>query len=345
MGSFNVTCFASHQTIATGDRCYVMPIIQQASFEPSTLVFHDFKREQYGVAMSQSYADSLWSPYGGFIEATYADAGEIDVLDTAINRFRLGELFARLSRGAARSESGYPTSATPFDIQSFLEESAPTLADYVQTVGVHTRNVDADELFADMCAAWQYLQEAVWEHRVFATDLFGKFRPLEMCVMHADAFAELVDVVEAEQLATGESANRADVLARFLENAPDFLVRRDTFSVDDLVTRTTQEGALGDLLSLVDRSGSMRYPSERGELRRAFEGYRKGQLDQSGLAEALKPTFDARYVLGGLNAFNLRLTPTAWAGDDYINEVGKRYAAFVQAVSGRVCSAREAGKR
>lgn len=356
MGSFNVTCFASLQSIATGDRCFVLPVLQESSYDAQTVVRRGVEERHYGVAMTHSYAHAFWTPYGGFIEARYGDRGNVDLLDTPINRLRLRELFRRLLSSAPTKElddAGVPL----FDFKAFVEGCAPALLAELgraaeQAVEYVVPSSDA-ALFADMQSAWSYLETAMWHHRVFADDIFHRLRPLQWAVMHKSAFEELVSLVENNLLLSNGSARREDVLQRFLADAPGFLDPQALPAAPDspeerelrleaLVTRSMQESSLRDALAPLDRCGSLHYPSERVELVLAFNRYRSGELSRGELDEVLRPTFDTRYALGGLNELNLRIAPAAFGGEDYSNEVGRQYARLVQTVSAQVCEQRAA---
>lgn len=357
MGSFNVTCFVSLQSTATGDSCFVLPVLQESSYEARAVLRQGVEEQLYGVAMTHSYAHAFWAPFGGFIEARYGDRGSVELLDTPINRLRLRELFRRLLSSAATTKELDDAGVPLFDFKAFVEGSAPALLAELERAAGHAVEYASPAsdaaLFADMQSAWTYLETAMWHHRVFAGDLFHRLRPLQWAVMHKSAFAELVGLVENNLLLSGGSARREDVLRRFFDDAPGFLESQALPAPSDspeerelrleaLVTRSMQESSLRDALAPLDRCGSLHYPSERVELVLAFNRYRAGELSREELNEVLRPTFDTRYALGGLNELNLRIAPAAFGGEDYSNEVGRQYARLVQAVSAQVCEQRAA---
>lgn len=353
MGSFNATCFASLQSIASGDRCFVLPVIQESSLEPVTLLHRGVEEQHWGVSMTRSYAHALWKPYGGFIEAFYRDYGKVEPVDTPMNRLRLRELFRRVFRTAAPTKELDGDGITIFDFKAFVQGSAPALLAELDSATEHCVPGTDAGLFADMQSCWAYLATAMWKQRLFADDLFHRLRPVQWAVMHASAFGELVELVESNLLLSGGSARREDVLQRFLDHAPGFLERHSLPAdsgteaegesrMEQMVTRFSQERDLTDALAPLDRCGSLNYPSERVELLLAFDRYREGGLSRSELNELLRPTFDTRYALGGLNELNLRIAPTAFGGEDYTNEVGRQFVQFVQAVSSQVRGQRAA---
>lgn len=355
MGSFNVTCFASLQTIATGDCCFVLPVLQESTYEAQTVVRRGVEEQHYGVAKTHSYAHAFWTPLGGFVEARYEDCGSVELLDTPINRLRLRELFRRLLSTAAATTELDDVGVPLFDFKAFLQGRAPALLAELERVPENGAEyaVPASDaaLFVDMQSAWTYLATAMWRHRVFAEDISHRLRPLQWAVMHKSAFEELVGLVENNLLLSSGSARREDVLQRFLDDAPGFLEPQALPASSDspeerelrlkaMVTRSMQESNLRDALAPLDRCGSLHYPSERAELVLAFNRYRSGELSREELNDVLRPTFDTRYALGGLNELNLRIAPTAFGGEDYTNEVGRQYARLVQAVSAQICEQR-----
>ncbi|EEF24911.1 conserved hypothetical protein, partial [Ricinus communis] len=162
MGSFNVTCFASLQTIATGDSCFVLPVLQESTYEAQTVVRRGVEEQHYGVAKTHSYAHAFWTPFGGFIEARYEDGGSVELLDTPINRLRLRELFCRLLSTAAATKELDDAGVALFDFKAFVRGRAPALFAELERATEYGAEyaVPASDaaLFVDMQSAWTYLE-------------------------------------------------------------------------------------------------------------------------------------------------------------------------------------------
>lgn len=77
MGSYNLTCFASRQTITPGDNCFVIPVAQRATFYPSLLRWRDQTLEAYGISDSVCFPNAFWTPIGAALEAIYDDYGRV----------------------------------------------------------------------------------------------------------------------------------------------------------------------------------------------------------------------------------------------------------------------------
>lgn len=195
MGSFNTTCFASGQTIAPKDKCFVLPIIQSHTSKPVELTHSGETFKRYGATGSTTSPEAFWQAFGSFVKATYDDYGNVTLSKSLENRRSLVQFFITLARCAAvvtQGENRYHD--VPFDFPSFLAEKAPLLQEIVKAVAEErapTVGLENDGVFPELEDAWNYVAEAVSEHRLFVADDNDEVLPVELAVMHAAAYAEL----------------------------------------------------------------------------------------------------------------------------------------------------------
>ena len=124
MGSFNTTCFATQQTISEGNTCYVLPIKQNSGYNGVSLTKGEKTAVGSAVASSTCYSDCFWQPFGGFIKATYADYGqvEIDFTDEE-NKNKVNALFKELNKSVFVTLAGEnPSHDVPFNISNCIEK-------------------------------------------------------------------------------------------------------------------------------------------------------------------------------------------------------------------------------
>jgi hypothetical protein len=195
MGSFNTTCFASGQTIAPKDRCFVLPIVESHTSKPVELAHGGESFRRYGTTGSVTSPEAFWESFGSFLKATYDDYGNVKLSGNLENRRALVQLFIALAQRAAvvaQGENQYHD--VPFDFPTFLAEKAPLLHEIVKAFEEERASAvypEDDGLFPELVAAWDYVAEAVNEHRLFVADDNGEVLPVDFAIMHAAAYAEL----------------------------------------------------------------------------------------------------------------------------------------------------------
>ena len=335
MGCFNLTCFASQQTIAPGDKCQVLPILQERGYRPVEGTYGSKPFELYGIASSTCYPHAYWAPYGGFIEAEYDDYGQVTLLDTPTNRLRLCDLFSQLQSDAVTvSEGENQCHDVPYDFAAFLAAETPGLLAYLSARG---RVPTTSEFFGELEAAWNYVWERHQEHRLVGVDYSDVLRPLQFAIMHQASFDALVSKVNQLRTWRDESLAQRDVfeamMAKTLDKLPGEGQLREAVT-DFLWFQLERE------LERIGQFEGLTYPGESAVLADAVAEFLLKKLDREGLFQALKPLLDARYVMSGLNMLNLRITPIVTASQDYSNEIGAAYAQFIASVSAVVTQGR-----
>lgn len=345
MGSFNTTCFASNQTIAPSDECVIVPIVQQAGYQPVEVSAGETSHSLYGITASTCHPDAFWSPAGGFVEGRYHDYGQFELSDTPANRFSVLGFIGWLLNTAATTQAGQnECHDLPFDLPGFLAQEAPLLQQLLRpTTTGDAAIVDGDAFFAQLVKTWGYIWEVASEHRLFAKTASGVLRPVQFSVMHKAACDELIRVVEARHSWDGQPLDRRSFFERALaqfdasDAAFDERIRKATADAPDARERFEQVRIFfkvtkfSDALARMGSSAGMNLPEEQETFHALLPAYAAGDLTAQDLFEALRPLLDRRYVLAGLDVLNLRFAPQVYADQDYSNETGGLYADFVQA--------------
>jgi len=353
MGSFNTTCFASNQTIAPGDRCYILPIIQSHTSRPVDIKLGDKEFQCYGSANQTCYPDSFWRPFGGFIKAKYDDCGSVELLDTPVNRQRLVHFFFQLARRAAAIPQGKNRyHDVPFEFASFLETKTPELNEMLMFLRdepvTGKPSIESSTLMSELKAAWDYAVEAISEFRLFASDREKHPFQVQLTVIHKTAFNNLIAFLEGEKNIKGESLTQRSFfdrnIAAPLENVKECIVKLHEALKDELpddkrkeLLRLLLEGVQrsellldGGLCRMAELNGNA-HPAETFETAAPLSRYTTGKTSVDEFFEELKPTLDARYVLAALELLNVHISPMIYASQDYSNSIGKEYARFVSA--------------
>lgn len=343
MGSFNMTCFASQQTVAPGDACRVLPLLQQSSYSEIAISKADQKENVLSGTHSTCYYDAFWSPLGGFIPAEAEDYGRVELALDAHARMHLMGLFSELltrSWVTAQGDNEYHDLA--FDFAGFLQKDAS---------GVHSALSDKGEktswregaLDAEIAAVWGYIWEVSQKNRVFISDYRGRPRALGFALIHEDAYAELL--TQASEGTDWDDDPRAPeaVLRKGLEAGIQKAKERAAKYSSDMPNMGGWHLSdnLREVFSRADGVGHSLGGPVSGLLSQLCESLWSANLTKDEFIELSLPLLEERYVLGGLNGLNLKLSPMVTAGQDYDNSTGKAYSNFVAKVSAKVTRGRQ----
>lgn len=345
MGSFNTTCFASQQTIASGDECYVIPIHQNASYKPVAMEINGESFSQHGITCSTCYPNGFWVPNGGYIEAVYDDYGQVKVKNTGANRVRMFHLIEKLYARAplvAQGENKYHD--VPYDLKGFVAAKTPLLLsmlDRSKEKDAYTGPKSPEVLFAELGLVWEYTWEAAHEHRLFIKNPNRSIAAQQFAVMHKVAFDTLVTEVAKQKTWDNKSLD----LRTYFNGALD-LVKLDfsvafspefPFDKTEYIRRSFQN-ALGSFGAME----GIYWDYEFTEIQHIVAAYVKGpEIDEELLFEKFKPILEGRYATVGLMQHNLKFLPLVYASQDYDNSVGRGYMKFVQTVSRAVTKQRK----
>jgi hypothetical protein len=317
MGSFNTTCFVTQQTIAGEDKCYVLPVRQAIGYSPVKLrrMGEDFSR--YGICHQDCYPNANWEPVGNFLEGEYDDYGLVELANTPLNHHRLTSFFRYLQNYSFVAEPGENyIHDVPFDFPAFVD-AEPELQELLRGAGPEDQKSRHELLMK----AWAYYEEVSRQYRVF-TASHGEREPRQVrhAILHKDAYLRLIALTESQQGYKGQPYTRRAVFDRILDE------------VKGLADKTQPKLASmywGLKLSLVGFSSGLSFDDEDDVFEPLFERYIEGQMKKDALFKAVRPWLDSRFVMMGLNQLNIRISPMTYATQDYSNEIGRLYAAFV----------------
>lgn len=354
MGSFNTSCAVTHQTIAPYDKCRVMVIMQSASYHPAKLSYDGKEQEAYGIANSSCNADCFWVPVTGFLPAKYDDYGRFELLLEPVARFRLTYFFLDLLKTSPTVEVGENASHDlDFDLDAFMQQNAPKLYALGQSGsslngpsrGSKLALSEMAEVDAELTACWGYMAERMHKHRLFRRDYGGRMRPLQIAVLHEEAYRALVTHMAASKDWDGQSREQSVYLQRALATAvseTDRFIREYGDSENNVLSRTWR---MSDVLREAMRracGGTHASLNAESALQQCWIGQIiAGTLSEADFIDKMTSLLNDSYALACMSDWSLPLSPMVYAGQDYDNEVGRAYAALTAAVSRKVTEARK----
>lgn len=362
MGCFNITCFASNQTIAPGDACRVLPVLQQSDYSAVALSRGEEQAQAYGAANSVCYADSFWTPLGGFIAATYDDYGRVKLELDPLMRAQVVHLLETLvQRGWVSAQGDNSHHDLPFDLPAFMADKAPGVAAlfakgdaFMNVVSLADTPWGGGALDAELADCWAHVWEVAYKHRVFASTHQGVPRAVQFAVLHEQAYQALVaQVAEATDWDGNSYEPRAHLAQQLAQARVRIEERKQKLRAKDPARFSPeQEGdrvtvgfwladALRDVLSRANGQGGHLAGVAGAVTLEWGIASAQDKLADADLIEQMVPLLQGQYALGALNHLNLRIAPMATAGQDYDNELGRAYARFIDKVSRQVTRARK----
>jgi hypothetical protein len=334
MGSHFSQCFASHQTIAPGDKCYALAIRQQSTYDTVEMTHKGKKHKALGISNSAIYPDAYWTPVGNFIEGVYRIGGDIDILENDENiRRMLVFVKLMLKDAAVIAEGEDPSQDLPFNLREYITGNAPFLSGYLKKAPASAlTDVRAHELFNELAKVWRHIDDVAFKHRVFYADGHGRMRPLQFTLMHKRCYDDLLgqvgeahspnalfeqglDAVKAlESLNTVGSTKDISALSREMYAS---------VAASAFIRRTTRIGTFEDI----------DYHEEELGFGEFILKHLEGTLTKSALLKRTEPVMKDRLVVHLLEDYKIKLAPKCIWHEDGKNAFGKAYADFVSRVS------------
>jgi len=343
MGSFNMTCFASQQTISTGEACRVLPIRQQATYNPMTVRSGDTTAQVFGPSHSTCYYESFWEPVGAFIKAKYNDYGQVELdYDPLVRENVIGFFKYMLREGYVTDKGANEYHDLEFNLVKFIAEKAPNLG---RVLAEKDRKgyLETNELDGEMTAVWDYVWEVGQKFRLFADNYKDVPLSVNFALIHEQAYATLLADQSTGKTWHGRNLKPAAFLRSFLTKSEgkfkDSALAKmevDKPGIDKVMQGLFMSNDLRDEVFYLAGGGRAVSETTMDLSRELCLRLAEGDITENEFIKQGTPLLFDAYVFGGLNKYNLRLTPVVTCGQDYHNELGKQYAKFVQETSQRV---------
>jgi len=358
MGSFNTTCIVSGQTIAPGDRCYLLPIRHSHDYNPVEMTVNGKIHKRYGITSFNGAPHAFWHPVGDFIEARYDDCFMFEPLPTPANSNRLLQLLCEFARNTAVSTEGENAAHDiAVNIAAFVAAELPMLQrrlDSEKPSAIQYTPEETEALVAELHLGFGHIMEAACEHRLFIMERNEPF-PVEFAVVHGAAYDRLIALTESCKGWNGESLDRRSHFDRAIAKANEDMDAETLAELQSALDNgdesevrairrfhhSNRESLFRDEFQRIGRFEGLRYVGEYPGLMYRIRQYLDKKLTLEEFYQAVLPMLETRYVIHGLYLINQKLWPMGYCSQDYRNEIGGRYADFVQRTSAAVTKARK----
>ncbi len=360
MAAINARCAASGQTIADGDACRLVLISQSASFEPIELDSDKGPLTQVGLANSDVYPNCNWRPQTAFLKAVYDDYGMLNlVLGNGLDRALAVSGLETLRNDALRTLKGknaYHDLA--FDLPAFIEANAPGLHALLapRTWMSPVLVLPDDSLDKELQRCWSHVCDLVRRHRVFMNGYCRQVRPVELHLVHEQAYQGLARHLDGARNWNDESLALEACLRRALAAAhaelearrAERLANPEGRSAEELERDSGMDGwyfkqAFGAVMNRLDVESCFSPDNvARRLLDHAVDMLHEGRLDEARFLERAFTLSRDRSVICAMERLELKFTPVTYVTGDSRNTVGAAYAAFVADIARAVSGERTA---
>ncbi len=330
MGSFNTTCFASHQTIAPDDDCFIFPISQKTTYKPVDLVFTRGDKvteiSRYGFSNSNCYSSAFWGFEGPMLKGKYDDYGRFQ-LERRNENFRMLRYFLNiLEMKVCDVKQGENSSHDlPLDFKSLYSSKEKYTADQLE------------EIFGKL---WNVSSES----RLFVMNYSGEPVAVSFAVMHKCVGDYFIKDVSSHQDWHGNSLEQKkyfnsylnnkwnDMKEIFAEKLKDPEKKKQTYSFFAVNVSSLDGFSIGESEGSGIRNKYPHYDEVVDKIMKHLESG-ADTFDQKFSDEILayfKTQMDHRYINSGLDSLNIKLSPIVYASQDYSNDLGNSYLKMVQ---------------
>lgn len=320
----------TQQTIVPGAEAVILPISQQATYNPVEMTKDGQELSQYGFAHTTCYPTAFWGYSGPMFRGTYDDYGRFNLDKTEENRINLVSFFNTLldkSFTTKQGENEYHDHG--FDMQTLYQKKT-------------------QYTFAQLEKIWDSIWEVTFENRLFVSNYQGEPRNLQFAVMHRAAADYLIETVNKFKSYDNNSYEQKAYFTNYVQEQLSRMIGLfkhkkelgDTFSFFGTQLSSLSSYLLGqnegcyighyydnfnEVMDLIDQ-----------HVTNNPEGETFSQELIDNLFNLFKVQLDHRYIHEGLNYLNVKLSPMVYASQDYDNSVGKAYAKMIRSVSSQI---------
>jgi hypothetical protein len=343
MSDIYARCGASNQSIVSGARCRLVMVTQSASYTAIDVTQNDKQTSLLGIANTSVYPDCFWKPKSPFIRAVYDDYGMTElVLETPIDRAQVISLFVDLYQANVVTQKGENQfHDLAFDFVQFVRDKAPALEALFAPMSFASAPVipASDVLDAELRECWQHLSDMVRRHRVFTRGYNNHVRPLEMFIVHEQAYQSLCAAISKKSTYDGISYQLVPYLHHAIAAAHEEADKRDLVEEgdDEAQKERLHQVAFSETLrgriERLDVSHCFANSTARRVFHWACSSLYKKEMSTDDFVTKIAPWMQDRLAICAMEMYELKFAPMTYVGEDIENSVGKAYATFVADVS------------
>jgi hypothetical protein len=334
MGSFNTLCFVSHQTIAPGNACVILPIAQNTTFNPVELLMqtrHGVKQvSKYGYSHSNTSVTSFWEFAGPLVKGVYDDYGRFELSETNENERNLRYFFNSLAEKVWDVKPG----ENPSHEHGFIFS------------GIY--NEKKAYTFKELIAIWDVVFDLASEHRLFVRNYQGEPVNVGFAVMHKVSADYIIEQFSKGKSWGGESLEQKSYFHAYLnkhikrfDEMYDNNKFKDKLAFIAVTASSLQDFSIGDDEGMHIGNHYLDAGLEPVDI---IAHYFEKNPDQRAIPEDIadklfdffKAQIEHRYLASALSSFDIKLSPMVYADQDYSNEIGNKYLTMISDINKQV---------
>ncbi len=332
MGSFNTTCFVSHQSIIRGDKVVILPLIKQKTYDKVALKIktHDgiINVEHYGYSNSTCYPTAFWGYFGPIIHAKYDDYGRFELENSKSNIINVVKFFNDLVDKIC-------------DIKK--DENKSNESSFVFS---EIYNAKIEYTFNELNQIWNKIWEIFQQSRLFASER-NEPQSVAFAVMHEVTAKYLIDSHKNLKNWDKQSLEIKSYFHTYINNQ----YKKMKEPMDENMASFHQVYMILNTMRLDafyigENEGTYipLYYSTSKDVNHKFANFIKDNPDLKSIPKKftneLFKDFESqikhRYIASGLRNLNIKLTPIISADQDCSNLAGNQYLQMIEAINKKV---------
>ena len=375
MGSYNLTCVASKQTIAPGNPCSLVLISRRSAFSPVSLLY---KGESlgtiHGAPTSDCYTRSTWEAKSTIITGKYEDYGRFSLDANPMVMEPILQVLERFYQENIVAAADPDKRKQGFDFKKFVDEVTPDLASALK-IRRDPGQFPNKTVVEQALSAWEFLMDGIEQGNLFSLYM-GRPEPVKCAVFHQSAVEHLIEIAREATDFQSPSRQPWDMFNRAFKDAAEDCEshyselkakgsprNQGIEAIIDFLKKPVSPLFPGYLTELSDeRRNEVWYCKDAIKMRietaigkmgdGSGEGYPSivhvnrlinalvtGVISHGQFYSKMQPTLDFQSLISGMQSLNLKFEPSAINAQDYSNEIGEAYARFIEKTSTAVSQA------
>lgn len=342
MGSYTLSCFASHQIISPFEKVRIIPVIPSKSFDPSLVSTNGQQIAAYGVTSQEYSVFAYWSPISGALSALYDDGGMFKLNRDIPAKKDVYLFFEYLFRNVVDSVSS-SRGDKAFDFKASIKSKSESLFNILEQatqVGYSGENplfLVRDISYFELEECFNCVQEAIWDNLLFVKNRFNdQVYPVRFSVVCEVAYFQLISMIETDE-DTADKWNRKGLILNALDTADRICLNNNaTISADEFESNHLGPYVLTVVNLLFKVNGEDIGSRHLNDCRTFILGVKQGTMLKEDLVDAISSMLQDTLFYNALMFLHVPVSPIIIANQDYDNSRGIKYANLVAKISQEV---------
>jgi hypothetical protein len=306
MGSFNINCFATNQVMSAHDRCRIFAVRQSLGYEKAVL--SKSSDTIYSPMGSICYPNTFWTPITNTVLCKYDDYGKFVVDHTPASEYMLSTVLSSI-----------------YDVNADNRNEALIVEDLKNDLKNGKFQETLDTIF-------DHLQDS----RLYGSG-DDRVASIKFACMYEGAYQEILSSANKLESYDGTTLDVRSYISRVFDDGG----QANSANVDDNKTILKIHRMVDKLQNVKTYESCSYIHVSLSILYDIIENYYTGKITKNEAIDQIAPWLEDKWVLSHLDSYGIKITPIVYAGQDYLNNRGKKYLGLVKIVNDQIEKCRE----